>query len=104
MKLVMGQAERGDCGASTARWPDCSTCPTGAVAIEIALGGAMQNIVVDRGGRQGRHRLLKAPGRRPGHLPAHERHPARATSGTAVEREPGFVGMGDELISFDRSI
>ena len=81
----MGEAERGGlCKASTARWPGCSMCPTAyAVAIEIALGGAMQNLVVDReeDGKAAIHCLKRRDGGRatflplnairPGGLPGH---------------------------------
>ena len=72
VKLVMGEAQRGTLNnihgpvADLLKVPDQYT-----VAIETALGGAMQNIVVDRE-EDGKAviQLPQAPGRRPGHHPA----------------------------------
>lgn len=47
-----------------------------SLAIEIALGAGLQNIVVDREeDAKARHQLPEAAGRRTGHVPAPHRHP-----------------------------
>ena len=103
VKLVMGEAERGNLRgvrgpvAGLIHVPD--RC---AVAIEIALGGAMQNIVVERDvdGRDAISWLKRRDGGRATFLPMNAIRPADFRD-KAVEREPGFVGMGDGLITFD---
>ena len=102
VKLVMGEAERGNLRgvrgpvAGLIHVPD--RC---AVAIEIALGGAMQNIVVERDvdGRDAISWLKRRDGGRATFLPMNAIRPADFRD-KAVEREPGFVGMGDGLITF----
>jgi len=104
VKLVMTQAERGELKgihgpvASLLHVPD--RC---AVAIEIALGGAMQNLVVDtdENGKNAIAFLKRRDGGRATFLPINTIRPAEFRD-TAVEREPGFVGMGDRLIQFDK--
>ena len=74
------------------------------MAIETALGGAMQNLVVDRGGGwQGGHPVSEAAGRRPGHHPAPSAPSGPASCGRqgSLSREPGFVGVADQLVQFD---
>ncbi|MDE6955823.1 MAG: chromosome segregation protein SMC, partial [Oscillospiraceae bacterium] len=73
-----------------------------AVAIEIALGGAMQNLVVERDGdgKNAINYLKRRDGGRATFLPMNTIRPADFRD-RAVEREDGFVGMGDSLISFD---
>ena len=68
----------------------CQTACT--VAIEIALGGAMQHIVVEReGGRQSRHPVLKRrDGGRSTFLPLTSMRPSDFRD-QGVRREPGFV-------------
>ena len=53
-----------------------------SLAIEIALGAGLQNIVVDREeDAKAAISLPEAAGRRPGHLPAPHRHPGRRAPG-----------------------
>ena len=104
VKLVMGEADRGGLGgvhgpvAGLLHVPDKY-----AVAIEIALGGAMQNIVVsrDEDGKNAINWLKRRDGGRATFLPMNTIRPADFKD-KAVEKEPGFVGMGDTLITFDR--
>ena len=104
VKLVMGEAERG--GLSGVEGPVAGLLHVPdkyAVAIEIALGGAMQNIVVvrDEDGKNAINWLKRRDGGRATFLPMNTIRPADFRD-RAVEKEPGFVGMGDSLITFDR--
>jgi chromosome segregation protein len=102
VKLVMGEARRGNLRgirgpvASLLQVPDSYT-----VAIEVALGGAMQHIVVDReeDGKNAIGFLRRRDGGRATFLPRDAVRPSNFRD-RAVEREPGFVGMGDALITF----
>ena len=104
VKLVMGESDRGGLGgvhgpvAGLLHVPDKY-----AVAIEIALGGAMQNIVVsrDEDGKNAINWLKRRDGGRATFLPMNTIKPADFKD-KAVEKEPGFVGMGDTLITFDQ--
>ena len=103
VKLVMGEAERG--GLRGVRGPVAGLLHVPdqyAVAIEIALGGAMQNLVVERDedGKNAISYLKRRDGGRATFLPMNTIRPADFRD-RAVEREDGFVGMGDALISFD---
>ncbi len=103
VKLVMGEAERG--GLRGVRGPVAGLLHVPdqyAVAIEIALGGAMQNLVVERDedGKNAISYLKRRDGGRCTFLPMNTIRPADFRDG-AVAREDGFVGMGDALISFD---
>ncbi len=103
VKLVMGEAERG--GLRGVRGPVAGLLHVPdqyAVAIEIALGGAMQNLVVERDedGKNAISYLKRRDGGRATFLPMNTIRPADFRD-KAVEREDGFVGMGDALISFD---
>ena len=105
VKLLMGEAQRG--GLQGIRGPVAGLLHVPdqyAVAIEIALGGAMQNIVVERDedGKQAIGWLKRRDAGRATFLPMNTIRPAHFQD-RAVEREEGFVGMGDELISFDRA-
>ena len=103
VKLVMGEAQRGNLRhvhgpvAGLVHVPDPYT-----VAVEIALGGAMQNIVVDseEDGKAAINFLKRRDGGRCTFLPMSAVRPAEFRD-AAVEREPGFVGMGDRLVEFD---
>ena len=103
VKLLMGEVDRGALKgirgpvAGLIRVPDQY-----APAIEIALGSAMQNIVVERDedGKNAISFLKRRDGGRATFLPMNTIRPAQFKD-TAVEREPGFVGMGDALIEFD---
>ena len=104
VKLVMGEAERGTLKhihgpvADLLKVPDPYT-----VAIETALGGAMQNIVVDReeDGKAVIQYLKRRDAGRATILPISSIRPGELREGQSLTREPGFVGVGDQLISFD---
>ena len=103
VKLVMGEGARG--GLRGVRGPVAGLLHVPdqyAVAIEIALGGAMQNLVVERDGdgENAINYLKRRDGGRATFLPMNTIRPADFRD-RAVEREDGFVGMGDSLISFD---
>ena len=103
VKLVMGEAERN--GLRGVRGPVAGLIHVPdryAVAIEIALGGAMQNLVVERDedGKNAINYLKRRDGGRATFLPMNTIRPADFKD-RAVENEDGFVGMGDALISFD---
>ncbi len=103
VKLVMGEGARG--GLRGVRGPVAGLLHVPdqyAVAIEIALGGAMQNLVVERDGdgKNAINYLKRRDGGRATFLPMNTIRPADFRD-RAVEREDGFVGMGDSLISFD---
>ncbi len=103
VKLVMGEGALG--GLRGVRGPVAGLLHVPdqyAVAIEIALGGAMQNLVVERDGdgKNAINYLKRRDGGRATFLPMNTIRPADFRD-RAVEREDGFVGMGDSLISFD---
>ena len=103
VKLVMGEAKKGQLRgihgpvAGLIHVPDAC-----AVAIEIALGGAMQHIVVDReeDGKAAIQYLKRRDGGRSTFLPLSTIRPADFRD-QGVRKEPGFVGLGNELIRFD---
>jgi chromosome segregation protein len=104
VKLVMGESDRGNLRGVRGPVAGLLHVPDQyAVAIEIALGGAMQNIVVERDedGKNAIQWLKRREAGRATFLPMNTMRPAEFRD-KAVEREPGFVGMGDSLISFDR--
>ena len=104
VKLVMAEAQRGTLHnihgpvADLLKAPDRFT-----VAIETALGGAMQNIVVEReeDGKAVIQYLKRRDGGRATILPVSSIRPGYLKEGQELSREPGFVGIGDRLISFD---
>ena len=104
VKLVMSEAQRGTLHhihgpvADLLKVPDQYT-----VAIETALGGAMQNLVVDReeDGKAVIQYLKRRDAGRATILPLSSIRPGELREGQALQREPGFVGVGDELIHFD---
>ena len=104
VKLVVGEARRGALKnihgpvADLLKVPDRYT-----VAIETALGGAMQNIVVDReeDGKAVIQYLKRRDGGRATILPLSSIRPGSLREGERLSREPGFVGIGDQLVSFD---
>ncbi len=104
VKMVMGEAERGQLKgilgpvAGLLRVPGEYT-----VAIETALGGAMQNIVVEKenDGKNAIQYLKRRDGGRCTFLPLDAVQPADFRE-TGVVNEPGFVGMGDELIQCEK--
>ena len=103
VKLVMGEAKKGQLRgihgpvAGLIHVPDACT-----VAIEIALGGAMQHIVVEReeDGKAAIQYLKRRDGGRSTFLPLTSMRPSDFRD-QGVRREPGFVGLGNELIQFD---
>ncbi len=104
VKLVMGEAGRGNLKGIRGPVAGLIHVPDKyAVAIEIALGGAMQNLVAERDedGKNAISYLKRRDGGRATFLPMNAIRPAQFKDG-AVEREPGFVGIADALISFDR--
>ena len=103
IKVVMGEAERGQLRgihgpvAGLLHVEDQYT-----VAIEIALGAAMQNIVVDteEAGKAAIQCLKRRDGGRCTFLPLTSIRPSDFRD-RAVEKEPGFVGMADRLVRFE---
>ena len=103
VKLVMGEAKKGQLRgihgpvAGLIHVPDACT-----VAIEIALGGAMQHIVVEReeDGKAAIQYLKRRDGGRSTFLPLTSMRPSDFRD-QGVRKEPGFVGLGNELIQFD---
>nr|WP_306290331.1 chromosome segregation protein SMC [Pseudoflavonifractor phocaeensis] len=103
VKLVMGEAERGQLRgvhgpvAGLIHVPDQY-----AVAIEIALGSAMQNVVVEReeDGKNAIQYLKRRDAGRATFLPLTSIRPSEFRD-RGVANEAGFVGMGDQLIEFD---
>ena len=103
VKLLMGEAQRG--GLRGVRGPVAGLLHVPdqyAVAIEIALGSAMQNLVVERDedGKNAIQWLKRRDAGRATFLPMNTIRPAQFQE-RGVEQEDGFVGMGDALISFD---
>ena len=104
VKLVMEEARRGNLRnlhgpvADLLRVPDRYT-----VAIETALGGAMQNLVVDReeDGKAVIQFLKRRDGGRATILPLSSIRPGSLREAQSLEREPGFLGVADTLVSFD---
>ncbi len=104
VKLVMGEAERGTLQnihgpvAGLLKVPDQY-----AVAVETALGAAMQNLVVDReeDGKAVINYLKRRDAGRATILPLSSIRPGELREAQSLAREPGFVGIGDRLISFD---
>ena len=104
VKLVMGEADRGSLRnihgpvAGLIHVPDLYT-----VAIETALGGAMQNIVVDReeDGKAVIQYLKRRDGGRATILPLSSIRPYDLREAGSLQREPGFVGVADQLVKFD---
>ncbi len=104
VKLVMGEADRGNLKhihgpvAELLHVPDQYT-----VAIETALGGAMQNIVVDReeDGKAVIQYLKRREGGRATILPLSSIRPGELREAGSLPREPGFVGVADQLVQFD---
>ena len=103
VKLVMGEAKKGQLRgihgpvAGLIHVPDAC-----AVAIETALGGAMQHIVVEReeDGKAAIQYLKRRDGGRSTFLPLTSMRPSDFRD-QGVRKEPGFVGLGNELIQFD---
>ena len=104
IKLVLGEAQRGSLRgihgpvAGLIHVPDQYT-----VAIETALGGAMQNLVVDReeDGKAVIQYLKRRDGGRATILPLSSIRPSDLREAGSLGREPGFVGVADQLVEFD---
>ena len=104
VKLVMGEAQRGSLRnihgavADLLKVPDQYT-----VAIETALGGAMQNIVVDReeDGKAVIQYLKRRDGGRATILPLSSIRPYQLREAGQLEGQPGFVGVANRLVQFD---
>ncbi|WP_425288218.1 chromosome segregation protein SMC [Pseudoflavonifractor phocaeensis] len=104
VKLVMGESERGQMKGILG--PVAGLLRVSGeytVAIETALGAAMQNIVVEReeDGKAAIQYLKRRDGGRCTFLPLNAIRPSEFRD-TGVVDEPGFVGMGDELIECDK--
>ncbi len=103
VRLVMNEAERGSLRgvygpvAGLLYVPDKFT-----VAIETALGGAMQNLVVEReeDGKAAIQYLKRRDGGRATFLPLSSIRPHQLRE-QGVEREQGFLGVADQIIAFD---
>ena len=103
VKLVMGEAQRGSLQHIHGPVADLLKVPEEyTVAIETALGGAMQSLVVDReeDGKAVIQYLKRRDAGRATILPLSSIRPGELREGQALRREPGFVGVGDQLISF----
>ena len=104
VKLVMGEVQRGTLHhihgpvAGLLHVPDRYT-----VAIETALGGAMQNLVVDReeDGKAVIQYLKRRDGGRATILPLSSIRPGELREVGSLSQEPGFVGVADQLVQFD---
>ncbi len=106
VKAVMGEVERGSLQhvhgpvAGLVQVSDQYT-----VAIETALGSAMQNLVVDReeDGEAIFQYLKRRDIGRVTCLPMDAIRPSELREAAALEKEKGFVGVADRLISFDKT-
>ena len=104
VKLVMGEADRGNLrGIHGPVAGLLHVADEYAVAIEIALGNAMQNLVVDTDGdaKAAIGYLKRRDGGRCTFLPLGSIR-GRTFQDSDVVDEPGFIGLGDELITFDK--
>ncbi len=103
VKVVMQAAQRNQLRnihgpvAGLLRVPDEYT-----VAIEIALGAAMQNIVVERSedGKAAIEYLKRRDGGRATFLPLSDMRPGFLNE-RGLEEMPGFVGIANQLIRYD---
>ena len=103
VKLVMGEAQRGNLRGIYGPVADLLKVPDRyTVAIETALGGAMQNIVVDReeDGKAVIQYLKRRDGGRATILPLSAIRPGQLREAQSLTNEPGFVGVADQLVSF----
>ena len=104
VKLVMSEADRGSLHGIHGPVAGLLHVPDEyAVAIEIALGSAMQNLVVDTedNAKKAIGYLKRRDGGRCTFLPLSSIRGRTFQDETVVD-EPGFVGLGDELITFDK--
>ncbi len=106
VKAVMSEVERGALQhvhgpvAGLVQVPDKYT-----VAIETALGSALQNLVVDReeDGKAIIQYLKRRDIGRVTCLPLSAIHPGQLREEEQLKKEKGFVGVADRLISFDKT-
>lgn len=103
VKLLMGEARRG--GISGVRGPVAGLIHVPdayTVAIEIALGGAMQHVVMeqDHHAKQAIAWLKRRDGGRATFLPMNTIRPSVLRE-NGLEAQPGYVGMAHELIEYD---
>ena len=104
VKMVMNESQRGTLRsihgpvAALVKVPDKYT-----VAIETALGGAMQNLVVDaeEDGKAVIQYLKRRDAGRATILPISSIRPGELREANSLRNDRGFVGVGDELVSFD---
>ncbi len=104
VKLVMGEADRGNLRGIHGPVAGLLHVPDEyAVAIEIALGNAMQNLVVatEQDAKNAIGYLKRRDGGRCTFLPLTSIR-GRTFQDADVVDEPGFIGLGDELITFDK--
>ena len=104
VKLVMGERQRGQLKGILGPVAELLRVESKyTVAIETALGSAMQDIVVEReeDGKAAIQYLKRRDGGRCTFLPLNAIEPAEFKE-TGVIDEPGFVGLGDELITCDK--
>ena len=103
VRLVMQEAQRG--GLKNIHNPVSRLIRTGdetTLAIEIALGAAMQNIVVDteQDGKAAISYLKRTGGGRTTFLPLNTTS-GRTLQENGLENCRGFVGIGSQLVSYD---
>ncbi len=104
VKMVMQEAKRGGLHhihgpvASLVKVPDQYT-----VAIETALGGAMQNLVADteEDGKAVIRYLKRVDAGRATVLPISSIRPGQLREGDSLRHDRGFLGVADELVSFE---
>ena len=102
VKLTMGEASRGGLKGIHGPVADLIRTPDQyAVALEIALGGALQHIVVDReeDGKAAIQWLKRRDGGRATFLPISSIRPNELRE-KGVDREAGFIGVANTLIQF----
>ncbi|HPE16397.1 MAG TPA: chromosome segregation protein SMC, partial [Oscillospiraceae bacterium] len=103
VRVVMREAKRGALRgvrgpvAALLKTPDAYT-----VAVEVALGGALGNVVVEteEDGKRAIGALKRLEAGRATFLPMTNIR-ARRLNEAGVEKEPGFVGLASDLVSFD---
>ncbi len=102
VKTVMRESERGNLRGVHGPAADLLRADEDcALAIETALGGAAQNIVIDsqKDGQQAIEMLKRQDAGRATFLPLDTIRGSKMTD--APERDPGFVGVASELVRFD---
>ncbi len=104
-KIVVEESQRGTlkniCGpvAKLLKVSDKYT-----VAIETALGGHMQDIVVERDedGKAAINYLKRRDGGRATFMPLNTVRPGSLKEEAQIKKEAGFVGIADQIITFDK--